>query len=195
MKIKLLNGLNSEDSIRICTSAGLLSRAEGKTTDIINSVYEKELSSAKKILNRIIGMGHTSIVDHDYLVFAVEDVPVIIEQLIISSRLCSFTIKSRREANFAKDGFYTPTFKDKDGNTLSNQEDIKDIYENHMKNLFANYSKLVDLDIKIEDARYILPYSFSSQMIFGMSATELSRMINKFINGKWSNIEVVKNLV
>ena len=58
-------------------------------------------------------MGHKSIIEHDYLVFALCDVTPIVEQTIIGNRLTSFTIKSRREVDFRTAGFYTPEFRNK----------------------------------------------------------------------------------
>ncbi len=48
------------------------------------------------------------------------------------------------------------------------------------------------MGIKKEDARYVLPYSFHSQMVMGMSATELERTINMLVNGEKSNIDELR---
>ena len=71
-------------------------------------------------------MGHDSISDHDYCVFAIKDVSPIVEQTIIEERFASFTIKSRREADFSQVGFYVPDFHDENGNILPNNEKLKE---------------------------------------------------------------------
>ena len=76
-------------------------------------------------------MGHKSIIEHDYLVFAISDVTPIIEQTIIGNRLTSFTIKSRREVDFRTAGFYTPEFRDSNLNIHPQNEQLKEKYQKH----------------------------------------------------------------
>lgn len=87
-----------ENNLRIVASAGALSRSEGTVMDVYESKndYQKNLRLAKAV----VGYGHRSISEHDYLVFALEDVTPVIEQTIIEYRLTSFTIKSRRNVDF-----------------------------------------------------------------------------------------------
>lgn len=42
-------------------------------------------------------MGHDAIADLNFLVFAIEDVSIIVEQILIQERFSAFTVKSRRE--------------------------------------------------------------------------------------------------
>ena len=88
-------------------------------------------------------MGHKSIIEHDYLLFALNDVTPIVEQTIIGYRLTSFTIKSRREVDFRTVGFYTPEFRNKDGELHEKNEELKEIYKEHMKMLFDTYGEIV----------------------------------------------------
>lgn len=107
-----------ENNLRIVASAGALSRSEGTVMDVYESKndYQKNLRLAKAV----VGYGHRSISEHDYLVFALEDVTPVIEQTIIEYRLTSFTIKSRRNVDFRNVGFYVPDFK-----TVKEDKDIK----------------------------------------------------------------------
>ena len=115
-------------------------------------------------------MGHKSIIEHDYLVFAICDVTPIIEQTIIGNRLTSFTIKSRREVDFRTAGFYVPEFRQKDLTPHPKNDELKEKYISHMKYLFNTYGDIVDNGVNVEDARFILPYSFHSNIIMGLNA-------------------------
>lgn len=137
-------------------------------------------------------MGHKSIIEHDYLVFAICDVTPIIEQTIIGSRLTSFTIKSRREVDFRTAGFYVPEFRDKNLNVHPKNEELKEKYVAHMKYLFNTYGDIVDSGINVEDARFILPYSFHSNIIMGLNARELEKMVVSFVYGPLSKISEIK---
>ena len=193
MKIELLGGTTQEElenRIKRIAAAGKLSRYKGNVFEVLESCdnYENNL----KMVKRIIGMGHESIIEHDYLVFAISDVSPIIEQTIIEHRLTSFTIKSRREVDFRNVGFYSPEFRDKDYNKHPDNENIAKEYSEYMKWLFNEYADFVDNGIPREDARFILPYSYYSNIIMGLDARELERMINYMLYGEVSKISECK---
>ena len=186
MEIKFLGTVNEEnfmDNMKACTAAGMLSRSEGTVFDIIEKVEKMSPETVEKIIKKIVNMGHTAIIDHDYFLFAISEVSPVVEQIIIASRFCSFTIKSRREVDFGKVGYITPQFKD---------QNLEKEYKEHMDYLFESYQRLLDEGISKEDSRYILPYSYYSQIIMGMSATELEKLINMLVNTKKGNITELK---
>ncbi len=195
MEIKLIGKTDQnslEERIKMVAAAGKLSRFKGNVYEVLESCndYQKNLN----LIERIIKMGHKSIIEHDYLVFALVDVTPIIEQIIIGYRLTSFTIKSRREVDFSNVGFYTPDFRNIEGNIHPNNKELQDKYKNHMNYLFKEYSKLVDLGINKEDSRFVLPYSYHSNIIMGLDARELERMVIDFLYGKVSEIAELKEL-
>ena len=195
MEIKLLGGCSKselETRIQKVAAAGKLSRFHGNVFEVLESCndYEKNLS----LIKRIIKMGHKSIIEHDYLVFAICDVTPIVEQTIIGNRLTSFTIKSRREVDFRNVNFYVPDFRNKDGNIHKDNENLKQHYIEHMKFLFNTYGDLVDSGIDVEDARFVLPYSFYSNIIMGLDARNLENLICSLINGPLSKISELKQL-
>ena len=195
MKIKLMGGYDKnalESRIQKVAAAGKLSRFEGNVFEVIESCndYDKNL----KLIKRIIGMGHKSIIEHDYLVFAICDVTPIVEQTIIGNRLTSFTIKSRREVDFRTAGFYVPEFRTKDLKPHPKNNEIKEKYIEHMKSLFNTYGDLVDNGINVEDARFILPYSFYSNIIMGLDARELEKLVTSLLYGPLSKVSELKEL-
>ena len=195
MKIELLGGCTKdelESRIQRVAAAGKLSRFPGNVFEVIESCDDYE--SNLKLVKRIIKMGHKSIIEHDYLVFALCDVTPIVEQTIIGNRLTSFTIKSRREVDFRNVGFYVPEFRDKDLNVHKDNEAIKEEYIAHMKNLFNIYGDIVDTEVKVEDARFVLPYSYHSNIIMGLDARELEKMIVSMRMGRLSRIQELKEL-
>ena len=181
----------TEERTRIVATAGCLSRSKEPT---VTDLYKKRLNFDvnKSVINNIINMGHESITDHDYLVFAIEDVSPVLEQLLIELRFVSFTIKSRREVDFSKAGYYTPDFRDKNGNLLSNNIELQRMYNEHMKYLFGSYSELLEMGLKKEDARFVLPYSFHSNIVMGCDAHVLKDLIIRFTKGRESKIAEVR---
>lgn len=195
MKIELIGGCTKdelESRIQYVAGAGKLSRFPGNVTEVLESCNDYE--SNLKLIKRIIKMGHKSIIEHDFLVFALNDVTPIIEQTLIGYRLTSFTVKSRREVDFRTAGFYTPEFKNKNNEIHEKNEELKEEYNKHMKMLFNTYGDIVDEGINVEDARFILPYSYHSNFIMGVNARELEKMIIALRNGKLSCIPDLKEL-
>jgi len=195
MKVVMLGNDSKEEiekRVQIVASAGNLSRANAKVTEVIenNSNYESNL----KLARAVVGYGHKSIAEHDYLTFAIEDVTPIVEQILISYRLTSFTIKSRRNVDFRNVGFYVPDFKNNEGEVLENNGELQDSYKKYMQSLFDKYGSLVDMELPIEDCRYILPYSYYSNIIMGCDANELLRITSDMLYGKNSNITEVHEL-
>lgn len=195
MNIIMLGG-NTKESIekrlQIVASAGMLSRSDGTVSDVYESRdnYEKNV----KVVQNILGLGHKSIADHDYIVLGLEDVSAIVEQTLISYRLTSFTIKSRRNVDFRNVGFYVPEFKNNNNDILNNNQKLKEEYQTYMKSLFNKYGDLVDEGLPIEDCRYILPYPYHSNIIMGCDAHEFLNMTSDLLYGKNSNITELKEL-
>lgn len=195
MEIELLGGCTKEqleNRVRNVAAAGKLSRFPGNVFEVLESCddYDKNL----RMVKRIIKMGHKSIIEHDYLVFALCDVSPIIEQTIIGNRLTSFTIKSRREVDFRSVGFYVPEFRNKEGNPHPKNKELQEKYKAGMKSLFNSYGEFVDNGIKTEDARFLLPYCYHSNIIMGLNARELEKMVIWLLHGKPSKISEAKEL-
>jgi thymidylate synthase (FAD) len=195
MRIELIGGCSQEEleaRVTKVAAAGKLSRFPGNVFEVIDSCNDYE--SNLKLVKRIIKMGHKSIIEHDYLVFALNDVTPIVEQTIIGNRLTSFTIKSRREVDFRTAGFYVPEFRNKNLEPHEKNEELKEKFVVHSKMLFNTYGEFVDNGIDVEDARFILPYCFHSNIIMGLNARELEKMIISLRFGPLSRISELKEL-
>ena len=195
MKIKLLGNTSKkyiEGQINICAAACKLSRMPGKVFDAIAAT--KDYEKAVEFVKRVVAMGHTSTIDHDYMVFALSEVSPLVEQTIIAERFSSFTIKSRREVDFSNVGFYIPNFHGEDGKVLENNKKLQQEYKKHMKSIFNLYSKFVDGGINKEDSRFLLPYSYNAEIMMGLDATALVRMITRLTKGRLSQISELREL-
>ncbi len=189
-----INEIEKDRHSEVVASAGRLSRYPGDVFEVLHDSEEKEAKQNTKTASYIMGLGHRSITDHDYLVFALKDVSIIIEHILISERFASFTIKSRREVDFRTAGYYVPDFHDEDGNIHKDNEILKEKYKEHMQSLFNKYGDYVDSGISTEDARFILPYCFYSNIMMGIDAHVLYDLIVKFTKTKYAEIAEVKEL-
>lgn len=190
--IEEIEKLEIKQRSKIVSAAGRISRFPGDVFEALSISEANEFEKNVNYIKRVIAMGHDSITDHDYCVFAIKNVSPIIEQTIIAERFCSFTIKSRREVDFSNVGFYVPDFRNKKGKIISNNEVVKKEYKEYMDSLFNKYVYFVELGITKEDARFILPYSYNSNIIMGIDAHVLKDLIIKFTKTKYANIAEIK---
>ncbi len=173
-------------------ASGRLSRFAGDVFEILGITEEKTLEQNSKFAAMVTEMGHNSITDHDYCVFALKNVSALVEQSIITERYSSFTIKSRREVDFTNAGFYVSNFYDKEGELHQKNASLKAEYIAYMESLFNHYGNFLKKGIPYEDARYILPYSYYSNIIMGVDAHTLKDMIIKFTKTKYSKIQELR---
>lgn len=190
--LNIIKQLEKERKIEIVSSAGRLSRYPKDVFEVLNLSASKSIEQNQKFSEMVIGLGHTSIAEHDYCLFAIKDVSPVIEQTIIAERFSSFTIKSRREVDFSNVGFYTPDFHNEDGAVIENNDEIKKEYQEYMIGLFGQYKQLEEMKIPKEDARFILPYCYHSNIIMGIDAHTLRDMIIKFTKTKYANIQEIR---
>jgi len=181
-----------EDRLRIVSTAGQLSREKGTVLDVYDRRTDKEKNL--KLATAVIGYGHKTISEHDYLVFALQDVSRFVEQTVISYRLTSFTIKSGRNVDFRTAGYYAPDFRDKDGNILPNNEELKEMYKKYMDSIFSKYGEYVDQGVPVEEARYALPFGYKTNIVMGCDANEFFRITCDLLYGKSSHITELHEL-
>jgi len=96
--------------------------------------------------------------------------------------------------DFSKVKYYIPEFRDKDGNVSEQNTFLQKKYKKHMQGLFDSYHKLIEANIPKEDARFILPYSYHSEIIMGLDGTSLVRMIINLTKRENSKIAELKEL-
>ena len=189
MIIKLINGTTKreiEARTRKVATAGMISHSSKSLFDLYKD--RKDYEDNLKAIGRIVGSGHESITEHDLLTFAITEVTPIIEQILIGQRLASFTIKSRRYVDFSNSGFYRPSFS-----YLENRDEVSNKYNKHMNYLFNIYSKMTELGVPKEDARFILPYCFYSQITMSLNTRSLKKLIIYCTQGKMSKIKEIKD--
>jgi len=168
---------------KICACAGTISTREGTATDIYNNRNNKEKNL--QLVDKVISSGHKTIIEHHYFNIAFENVSVFFEQFLIEFRLGAYTIKSRRYVNFSKAGYNLP--KD-----LS--EKNKKIMTEHIEDMFSVYDKLVADGVAVEDARFVLPYAFASNIYASFNTRELIYLISNMIYGRGKHFIEIFNL-
>jgi thymidylate synthase (FAD) len=176
----------TKDAERILAAAYKISRTTGTATE----VYESTLNDSdgnQKITKSVMGLGHVSPLEHAFFNFNLDNVTAMVEQFLIEFRLASFTIKSRRYVDFRNAGYFG-------AESFGQDKDIKDIYTCHMNSLFKQYEYLVDKGVAVEDARFVLPYSYYSNIVFSAGIREIRHILYSMLYGRGSKYPELRDL-
>jgi len=124
---------------------------------------EKEL---KEILEYVMKLGHTSVIEHSSFTFAISDVSRSLTHQLVRHRIASYAQQSQRYVNLNTPNYVTPPKIKKD-------KKMKKAYDKTMQNIWKEYNKLLELGIPAEDSRYVLPNAACTNIIVTMNARSL----------------------
>ena len=171
------------DQRRIVASSARISTQQGTAMEI----YEKsgDVEKDLKLVGKVLSSGHKSVIEHQTVSIAFNDVSVMAEQFVIEYRLASYTVKSRRYVDFSDAGYVVP-----DDMSAA----VRDVYARSAEALFNTYRRLMELGVPKEDARFVLPYGFRSNFFVTMNARELMHMICAMVRGRGARFAEIRAL-
>ena len=171
------------EALRVAAGSARISTQQGTALEILarSPGDEKDL----KLMNKVLSSGHKSVIEHQTVNIAFNDVSVLVEQFVIECRLASFTVKSRRYVDFGAAGWVRP-----EGLTASQ----RDIYDRTMAARFEDYRALLTLGVPKEDARFVLPYSLRSNFFMTVNARELIALICAMLYGRGKGFPEIEAL-
>lgn len=160
MKVKLI--AHTPYPERVCAAAASTSF---KTTPPAEILEKMTVEKARKVLRRVIGYGHVSVIEHASFTFAIEDVSRVLETQLVRHRLASYTIKSGRYNKSHCDIVIPP-------NIAKNKAVLKKVNE------FKEYNtkiieELIAMGVPYEDVRMLSPQGIKTNIVMTMNAREL----------------------
>jgi len=160
MNVKLIGF--TPDPEKIPAMAAKLTHSKTKPEDM-NKTSSKEL---KTILEQVVNLGHTSVVEHTSFTFAISDVSRSLTHQLVRHRIASYSQQSQRYVNLNEPNYVTPP-------KIAKNKQMKKAYDQTMKMIWKEYNKLLELDIPAEDARYVLPNATCTNIMVTMNARSL----------------------
>ena len=134
----------------------------------IGELREKmESADIEKFLDKIMSLGHHSVLEHASFTFAVEGVSRVTTHQLVRHRIASFSQQSQRYVSHKE--HFTSIMPD----SIAENVEARQIFAFMSETVHKAYSQLVDMGIPAEDARYILPNATESKIIMTMNAREL----------------------
>ncbi len=161
MKVALLNHTPEPErtvymAARLCYSASAIEELRDKSA---GAPYEKFLS-------RILGMGHTSVLEHASFTFGIEGISRATSHQLVRHRLASYSQQSQRYVKMSGPDYVTPA-------SIAKDPDKKKRFDGAVRRAYKLYDELTAEGVPKEDARYLLPNAAETKIIVTMNAREL----------------------
>jgi len=159
MKVIILEHTPNPDSLvataaRQCYSPGF-----------VGDNYHTETANATKLVEKVISMGHTSVLEHASFTFAIGGVSRALSHQLVRFRIASFSQQSQRYCSMENAEFVTPE-------SIIKASKLKK-YNTLMTEIWELYDELVGSGVPNEDARFVLPNACETNIVMTMNAREL----------------------
>ncbi|UCE81528.1 MAG: FAD-dependent thymidylate synthase [Methanobacteriota archaeon] len=160
MKVTLIN--HTENPDRICAAAAQSCYSEKGATELFEATSDDK---ARKMIEKVVGMGHLSVVEHAHFTFSVEEVSRSLTHQLVRHRIASYSQQSQRYVGMEKADYVFPP-------TIDRDPEASAIYAKAMDDAWEAYRALA-LKVPKEDARYVLPNACHTNITLTMNAREL----------------------
>ena len=158
MKVTLLACTQNADAI--CAAAGNSCYSESSSADILGNI------DSEKVISRIVGMGHHSVIEHAVFTFSVEGVSRALTHQLVRHRVASFSQQSQRYVSMDFASYVKP-------HTVESDPEASKVFDDAMEAIWEAYGRLEEMGIPPEDARYLLPNGCTTNITITMNAREL----------------------
>lgn len=129
-----------------------------------------KLGTNPRRIQEWIKVGHESVIEHSSASFLIKASRVLTHELV-RHRLASYSQRSQRYVKETKPKYIVPPELSKANTSAA------DIFENEMVRAWKAYGELLNLGIKPEIARYVLPNACETQIVMTMNFRELRHFI------------------
>jgi thymidylate synthase (FAD) len=160
MKVTLLS--YTKDAERLCAAAGHSCYSDEPASELIDSFDQ---AKAGKMISKVVGMGHHSVIEHASYTFSLEGVSRAMSHQLVRHRIASYSQQSQRYVSLSEPSYVTPA-------KIAEDPELKREFEDLMERIWQTYRRL-ERKVPPEDARYVLPNACTTNIVVTMNAREL----------------------
>jgi thymidylate synthase (FAD) len=142
--------------------AASLTHSKTKPEDLAHANKEE----LRTVLQQVMKLGHTSVVEHASFTFAISDVSRALTHQLVRHRIASYSQQSQRYVNLTEPSYVIPP-------SIRKNKTMKKAYDDTMELIWEQYNKLLKLGIPAEDSRYVLPNATCTNIMVTMNARSL----------------------
>ncbi len=188
----------TENPQEIVAAAGRLCYA-ADTSDICR----QDAEDAAKFIERVVKMGHWSVIEHAVFSFYIEGVSRAMTHQLVRHRLASYSQRSQRYVTHDDfDYIVPPRLNGKTVDIDGHDVDAVAYYNETMAMIAQRYAKINDAlgrsgQDSNEDARYVLPNACETKIIVTMNARELLHFFSErlCLRAQWEIRDVAEQML
>ncbi len=133
----------------------------------INELMEKSRTDRQEFLDKILSLGHHSVLEHVSFTFGIEEISRACSHQLVRHRLASYSQQSQRYVSHKhRFSAVTPA-------SIAAKPELSQRYQQLLDEIHQFYGELLDADIPAEDARFILPNAATTKIVVTMNGREL----------------------
>ncbi|MEI6796465.1 MAG: FAD-dependent thymidylate synthase [Methanomassiliicoccales archaeon] len=160
MKVRLLS--YTQQAEVVCATAAKACYSQKTPSDIMDHLEQEK---AGQTIDKVVGMGHHSVIEHASYTFSLEGVSRAMTHQLVRHRLASFSQQSQRYVSMLKADYVMPA-------SIRSDPALAKEFEEAMDKAWDIYRKLAE-KVPAEDARYVLPNACCTNIMVTMNAREL----------------------
>ena len=145
----------TEDPERNVATAARLCYSDKDPNQLMEDMSREDI---KALVRKVVDLGHYSTLEHTYFFFAVQCSRVTSHQLVRHRVGASYSQRSQRYVKEDEFDYIVPP-------SIKKNEEASKLFSEKMEEMRKTYSKLLDMDIPKEDARFILPTIKTNLMV------------------------------
>lgn len=157
------------DLLAITENAERIIEEAGRTCYL--SFEKMSEDSAKRFIRMIIKSGHHSVLEHASATFRIKGGSRSFTHQIVRHRVASFSQQSQRYVSEESFKVITPPSIQKNGEALA-------LFNDCMEQCRRTYHKLKEMDVRKEDARFVLPNAVESEIVVSANFREWRHIIS-----------------
>ncbi len=120
----------------------------------------------EKLIRRVVKSGHHSVLEHVVFTYSIEGISRVATHQLVRHRIASYSQQSHRYTAIKRESFVIPQ-------SIADNEEAQKLYNEMLDKTVETYEKLVEMGIKKEDARFVIPQGVASNILVTMNAREL----------------------
>jgi len=133
----------------------------------IDELMEKSKGDRQEFLEKILSLGHHSVMEHVSFSFGVEGISRACSHQLVRHRLASYSQQSQRYVSHKK------RFSAVTPDSIAAQLELNQRYQQLLDEIHQFYGEMVDAGIPAEDARFLLPNAATTKIVITMNGREL----------------------
>ena len=140
---------------------GITKNAEELIEEAGRTCY-KSTPGKKEIIQKWIKMGHESMLEHASATFRISGISRACSHQLVRHRIASYSQQSQRYVKENKFEGIIP-------NSIMDNKKAFELYKNIMELFGETYNKLIEMGVKPEDARMLLPNACCTEIVVTMN--------------------------